>query len=186
MNSDIIIWSKDYLLSWKDFQGIPKDSAEIIAKSLKAMSRTGFKFELHNKVIENKKRKKFKVEKVVVQATFDKNNSWVKLDQIASDKKETLLKHEQGHFDLTQTFVPEAKKRIETFVKNKSYTIKEKNNEDLEKIADDQSIKITKPIVVKINRDWKLLQEKYDEETKHGIVIEKQKEYDNKFSLLRK
>ena len=58
MDPDVIIWSEDYLLTWDNFQGIPKDTAETIKKSLKAMSRTGFKFELHNKVITNKKIKK--------------------------------------------------------------------------------------------------------------------------------
>ena len=186
MNPNNIIWSEDYLLSWDDFQGIPKDTAETIEKSIKAMSRTGFNFRLYNKVITNKQRKKFKIEKVVVIATFNKKNSWVKRDQIALGQENVLLKHEQGHFDLTQSFVSEAKHRIETFVKNKSYSIKENNNGDLEKIADKQSIKITKPVTDKIYHDWKQLQDKYDDETKHGVVVEKQKEYNQKFVLLRR
>ena len=173
------------MLSWDDFQGIPKDDDETRKHSLKAMSRTGLRFRIDTKVIEKKTKKKFKIEKITVEATFHKNGSWVKKDQIIPGKESTLLKHEQGHFDTAQLFVPNAQKMLELFVKNKTYTIKEKEGIRLEKIADDESIKITNNKIDQIFEILKQNQRKYDEDTRHGVNQELQNKYNEIFDQLR-
>jgi len=185
MDLEDISWSKDYLLTWDDFQGEVRDTPETIEKSLKATSNIGLVFEIHPKIIIKKIKKKFRIEKITVKAIFNKKKSWVKKDQITFGRESILLKHEQGHFDLAEMYTKIAKYSLEEFVKNKTYTIKENIIEDLEKTADDESLKITKDKIMLILEDFKKRGDKYDLDTKHGTVQEKQNEYNEKFDQLR-
>ena len=184
MDLDDITWSKNYLLTWDDFQGEVKDTPEIIKKSLKVNSNVGLDFEIHPKIIIEKTKKKFQIEKIIVKAVFKKNRSWVKTDQIAHGREGLLLKHEQGHFDLVEIYVKIAKDRLDKFVQNKISRIKEKKDEGLEKTSDNLSLKVTKNKIMQI-LDYKKSQDKYDSDTKHGIIQDTQKEYDKKFDQLR-
>ena len=84
---------------------------------------------------------------VEVFASFDKQKSWTKSDAIE------LLAHEQLHFDIVEVYVRKIRKFAqEAFDRNQR-----------------SQQYITKQIT-KLQSEYKKTQTKYDSETKHGIV----------------
>lgn len=82
---EVIYWSPDYRLNWKDFQGQPRfDYA-----SISALTSSGI---IHYKGCKDGEIT-FKV-----QAYFEKDESWVKNEA----RTEHHLTHEQIHFDITE------------------------------------------------------------------------------------
>ncbi len=95
-----------------------------------------------------------KVTEVEVFASFDKQKSWTKSDAIE------LLAHEQLHFDIVEVYVRKIRKFAqEAFDRNQR-----------------SQQYITKQIT-KLQSEYKKTQTKYDSETKHGIVKDKQKKW---------
>jgi hypothetical protein len=101
---------------------------------------------------------------VTVQNYFDANLSWSKNKTSAS-----LLAHEQVHFDITEI-----------------YTRKIRNK--LNSIASEETIRngtMNKESTILL-KEWRAFQKKYDDETNHGIIADKQKEWEQKVVLLLK
>ncbi len=95
--------------------------------------------------------------KIRTYAVFDKSKSWLN-ESFYSDN---LLNHEQKHFDIAQAFAYKLQNLINKEIKNsKDFTSK---FSDLSTLIGDECLSF---------------QEKYDAETDHGTIPEKQKEYD--------
>lgn len=134
-----IEWSKDRKLTWNDFKGKPINRLDFIAG---AESNCGFGFQ------SNVVRLIGKVKMKVVN-TFDCNLSWV----LPENKKSIeLLEHEQLHFDLSQIYARQLRKKLDDSKLNLFNFMKESN-----KIFDDIFIL------------FKERQTLYDSETNHGI-----------------
>lgn len=88
---DTIYWQPNYKLKWEDFQGTPDSSSKNAA-----ISRPGIKY--HLSVNDDS----FDVK---VTCFFIKSRSWSKFK-----KNDTLLMHEQGHFDVAELFARKLKK----------------------------------------------------------------------------
>jgi len=99
---------------------------------------------------------------ISVENVFNKNLSWSKNKNSAS-----LLAHEQLHFDITEVYTRKIRQKM-----NEIATVETMQNGTINKESS------------KILREWKLFQNKYDEETKHGILIDKQKEWQLKVEKL--
>lgn len=102
-----IVWSKDYKLTWEDFQGRPKSSSTAGAITNSGISPN------------------YSYEKGIIRfniiSTFSVKKSWVKFD----DKIPSTLEHEQLHFDITELYVRKFKKLLsEAKFKNNSEKIK--------------------------------------------------------------
>ncbi len=99
-----------------------------------------------------------------IYAAFNKNMSWTK------SNCEELLSHEQIHFDIAELNARLLRKNLESY-KLKSLEV---FNQDINNLFKDAQVKI------------KEMNQLYDEETKHGIIKEKQAEWQNKMdSLIR-
>lgn len=101
---------------------------------------------------------------VTVQNFFDTKLSWSKNKTSAA-----LLAHEQAHFDITEIYT--RKLRIK-----------------LNEIVSEETIRngtFNKESTVILN-EWKSFQQKYDDETNHGIIADKQKEWEEKVAMLLK
>lgn len=88
-----------------------------------------------------------------INACFDKNNSWVK----DGEKKTPLLEHEQLHFDICELYIRMLKNKITSMVLD--------------------PLDYNSQIQVAFNEIWNQYQQeqqKYDDETQHGIIKEKQ------------
>ena len=144
---DRISWSKDYQLTWDDFKGIPDNSDH-----LDAYTMLGLSLEVMGQE-EN-------VVELGVFGYFEKNKSWVKVDE----KTDHLLAHEQKHFDLCEVYRRVLVKKLEA---KKSYSF-DKFSDQIGKIFND------------VFEDYTKEQARYDEETNHSQKKDAQKRW-NKF-----
>lgn len=94
-----------------------------------------------------------------VRSIFDKSKSWVKTD----DKTDSLLLHEQGHFDIAEIYSRILKKTL-----NESHPKKATIGADFNEFY--------KSNIANLNAEQGL----YDEETNHGRIPSKQKEWNEK------
>jgi Bacterial protein of unknown function (DUF922) len=139
------------LLVWSDFTGKPTDS------NFGAMTFWNIKYKIAN-VVPNGEN--MTVNGFEVTLELDAQKSWVKADK----KSESLLKHEQGHFDLGLMCMKEI------LAKQKAATYTKKNfNESI------------KNIFLDTNKKYHEMGIKYDEETDHGRVAVAQAEWDKYF-----
>lgn len=144
-----IYWSKDKLLTWGDFKGKPIKASPIAADTDSGFElRSSYNSSDHLVVIE-------------LQTYFIKNKSWYKPEK----KSENLLKHEQGHFDISELFTRKLHKNIS------EEKIKEKNI----------SQKITE-LNEKFTYELHKYQDLYDKETEHSINEQKQKEWSERIA----
>lgn len=90
---------------------------------------------------------------VRLNACFDRLSSWVRLGQ----EKPALLEHEQLHFDICELYIRLLKKKI--------------SEATLDPLTFDTQIQ---PIFNQVWSDYQAEQQKYDDETEHGIVKDKQ------------
>ena len=129
---DVIRWSPTYKLQWEDFRGTPDTTMESVAVTSSGIScktlftDTSFTF--------------------TVFAFFDKGKSWKKE---AADVK--ILKHEQGHFDITEIFSRKLKLELRKLTPLRSSVQSDVN-----------------ALVQKINLAKDHMQDRYDEETDYG------------------
>jgi len=93
----------------------------------------------------------------LVTANFNPKESWFKPDKVNA----IILSHEQGHFDITEIQARKLRKEFSNYKVTKNY----KN--DLQSMY------------TKAENDRKAMQMKYDKETNHSIILEKQKEWNN-------
>ena len=150
---DTIQWSSENKLKWEDFKGEPVADNPSDAFTTTDISAIEWKCDRENRFIFTG-----------AQARFNKDKSWVKDDK----KSDELLKHEQGHFEITEIYarkLREALRKIECDKKSK---------EQIQKEVDDAADKIDK--------EWDKEAEKYDEETDHGKDKKKQEKWDEKIN----
>jgi hypothetical protein len=99
---------------------------------------------------------------ISVENVFNKNLSWSKNKNSAS-----LLAHEQLHFDITEVYTRKIRLKM-----NEIATVQTMQNGTLNKESS------------KLLKEWKQFQNQYDEETKHGILVDKQQEWQLKVEKL--
>jgi hypothetical protein len=175
----VIIWNKTRVLKWSDFKKKPdpgsKASASLAigfeSKPLIEHTMTGNKFE-------------FKIRDMRFRAIFIPDFSWV-MKNVSKKDRTSLLKHEQGHFDLAEEIT--RKIRIETTdrFQNMVFTVNGKNKDDAKKDAISQVTKIRKEIENGLRKKFKYQETQYDDKTNHGLIIRHQKKYDKRFNKLR-
>jgi hypothetical protein len=145
-DGDKIYWSKSTKLTWDDF----KEPVPNTQTSTVAYTNSGYGYKLSY----NEDSATF-----VLDCYFDKTKSWVKKAQ-AND---FILKHEQGHFDITYT----NSLRLRKTLKEHKFTL-QNINDDVKKIVN-----------ASYDANFKE-QELYDAETNHSIIKEKQEEWNKK------
>jgi hypothetical protein len=149
--SDTLLWNPDYRLKWSDFKGTNINGPYM------AQSNCLFYYKvdprMNNGVLDLH---------VNLSAGFEKNHSWVKNDA----KIESLLAHEQLHFDICEMHI----RRI----------IRTMKGLNLNPVEFDSQFKNI------FEAGWKSYQDDqalYDSETQHGIVSVEQKRWENKIRL---
>lgn len=93
----LIYHDNNVQLKWKDYQGTVEEDANITA-----LTSIGFRMGYKGTARQDSLI-------VVVEAFFDKQNSWVKKDTTAY-----ALKHEQLHFDITELYARKLKQSIQS------------------------------------------------------------------------
>jgi hypothetical protein len=145
-DGDKINWSKSRKLTWDDFkEPVPPNKTSTVA-----YTNSGYGY----KLLYNQDSATF-----IIECYFDKTKSWVKKEQ-ANDY---ILKHEQGHFDITYT----NSLRLRKTLKEHRFTL-QNINDDVKKIMN-----------TSYDDNFKE-QDLYDSETNHSIIKEKQEEWNKR------
>ncbi len=148
-NEAKIIWSKDRQLTWDDFKGKPIKGGQRAAFTDSGMDLQ-FSYEGENQLL-----------KITSHTYFLKNRSSVNPEK----KSDEILKHEQGHFDISEIYSRKLHKNI----------MEEKLKEKIlnKKMAE---------IASKYKNELDKFQDLYDKETNHSINKEKQLDWNNRIA----
>ena len=152
-------WSRDSMLTWADFMA-NKDTNYADSAGICPIIEYKYRHIGPDTI------------KITVQAYMRKDLSWVK----RGNEDTSLLRHEQGHFNLFEVYAREVRKKILSArleppnwslfdEKNHSQPYSQVKNA-LNKILEDEYIKM------------KFIQDKYDSLTNHSINANVQKEWD--------
>ncbi len=141
-----MVWNEAIKLSWRDFRGTPDYN-----KKAAAITASGISYNLSATVIK----KGAVAINYDVKSFFYPNDSWYK-KELAN---ETVLLHEQLHFDITELHARKFRKILSerTFTENVKAEVRE--------------------IYASINNELLTLQKQYDKATNYSIAKEKQLEW---------
>ena len=173
---NFIEWSVKNPLSWSDFQaeanlGAYEDSHSFIKYHY---TWTVTSDNVGPKIV-------FLIENIQLFTQFHCLLSWIRPNQ----ENNSLLNHEQGHFDLSELIKRQHIDELQNKFNGKYYPTRGKNEEQRKQFAKEDSGKM---IAKEIEKLEKILSEKrrdYDEETEFGANHKMQSEYDSVFSKLK-
>lgn len=135
--SNFISWNEFYKLQWHDFQGDPDESS---------LGDAGAAVQIKAKPFLVRKQIKYDVD-----ALFNRKKSWTR------DQSESLLAHEQLHFDIAELYARKIRKKI-----------KQLNDRGVD------DIKIYNVAIQELLYESNETDERYDIETLHGALSKKQ------------
>ncbi len=171
-----ISWSKNYFLSWSDFQA---ESNPAVFEDAHSVIKYRYTWIVNSDTVDTQIR--FFIENIDLITEFHPLLSWVRLPQATGE----LLKHEQGHFDLAELLRSKIKEQIQNAFYEKKFLTRGQNQEQQKQFAREDSGLMIGKEVEKWEKYVSEKQEEYDKETNYGETLEKQKEYDNMFKTLR-
>jgi hypothetical protein len=145
----LIDWSASRKLTWDDFQARPDVNSPMVALT---SSTIKIEFGFNDKLFTHS-----------ISCRFNKQKSWV------TRKNDYILKHEQGHFDITEIHARILKKELLAYKFN-GKTV----NKDINDIYND------------VMKQHVSTQQTYDLQTNHSIDSTKQRLWDNKIDSLLK
>src|SRR5579872_4267773 len=117
----VIIWKKTQVLKWVDFKKKPD-----LKSKASASSAIGFESKPFIEHIKAGNKFKFKIKDMQFNAVFIPDLSWVVKNVSKKDSK-SLLKHEQGHFDLAEEITRKTRTKTTSHFHNRSLIVKGKN-----------------------------------------------------------
>ncbi len=173
-------WSKDVRLSWDDFKGKPDSE-------INAAARSAVGFECHPSVeyMKTESKIKFKIRSFGIRAIFIPDLSWRDPNNITEAGSSSVLKHEQGHFDLAEEIARKSNTRLDAEFNERTFSIKGKNEDESRKNAQKIINEFVSKQINEAHDELGMLEKKYDDETKHGMIKEKQDTYNERFNRLR-
>lgn len=172
-----ISWNANYSLSWSDFQAESNPAAFEDAHSVVKYSYT---WTVNFDRIDDKIM--FFVECLKLTTEFYPLLSWVRKSQATS----SLLKHEQGHFDLAELLRPNITEQIQSIFNKKKFPTRGQNYEQQKQFAREDSGLLIAKEVEKWEKHFFEKEIEYDKLTNYGQIFEKQQEYDVLFQSLYK
>jgi len=144
---DVIVWEEGKLLSWDDFRGKPQKrfaAASTHYDMYKTTEQTGEEV------------------KITVEAVFLCNKSWKKITWI----NESVLRHEQKHFDIDELYARKLRQRI----KERKYA----SYEQVKTVSDS--------LYNVIDKEMDIYQDQYDDETDGSMNGNMQREWEKKIT----
>lgn len=177
-NEDVIEWSKDYFLSWDDFQ-------RETPIELQAESAVGFKRKFTDTVIFEKDGKMmFRIICEGVLCFFNQKNSWVSKKQMVEPYKAMILKHEQGHFDLMKIYAIQNEDKIQKLC-NREFVCLGNSSTERKAFSEKEGKKLLDEIHENIFEKARAETKRYNEITNHGLITSEQEKFDAQFAQLR-
>jgi hypothetical protein len=173
---DIVLWSEDYLLSWSDFKSEPNPA--VFQDSLSTITYHPT-WTVNSEMIQGKVF--YLIETIQLDTQFLRHLSWVREQQATNQ----LLKHEQGHFDLAESFKHKIIAELKQKLIGKKFPTRGQNDDQRKQFAREDSGMIISKELDLFTKELEKLRETYDEETEYGANLEKQKSYSDVFDSLR-
>jgi len=132
-DEETISWSENEKLHWGNFEGKPQHNTDAVA-----ITASGITYGFSSKTYSNSDKVEYTTN---VSAEFYPNQSWYLKERV----NDTILGHEQLHFDITELYSRKLRKRI----KNAKFT---KNvQQEISEIFD------------QVNKELRIMQNEYDE-----------------------
>jgi len=145
-----IKWNKDRKLTWNDFRGpVQSDPNDMVA----AATYCGFGFETNQLSKDNQKLK------ILVYNSFYTDKSWGHKQEQTPE----ILEHEQCHFDICEVYTRKLRQRMNGVTNVTVHNLQPTLNN----------------IYEQIKREYSDRQERYEEETEHGLIANAQKRWEN-------
>lgn len=100
--ADKIVWDIHHRLSFEDFRGTPDSDTDVVEGELEitGLAKISKALIIHVRHNEN-------IATFSIYAAMDRERSWIK-----SQNDSASLKHEQGHFDITEIYARKLRKEI--------------------------------------------------------------------------
>ncbi len=144
-DKDILVWDETRPLTWDDFRGKPQ----------KRFAAASTHYDMY-KTTEQKD----KIVEVKVEAVFLCHKSWKKVSWI----NQSVLDHEQKHFDIDELYA----RKLRKLIKERLYS----SYENVKTVSDS--------LYEVIDKEMDLYQDKYDNETDGSMDGGKQREWQKK------
>lgn len=140
-----IQWDANYRINWEDFKGKPDSNSPFVAST-----QSGMSFSYSMRMTNNSPEITTEV-----QSNFYPEESWYQPERV----NEIILKHEQGHFDISEIHARKLRKTIAEF----RFTKKAKTE--------------ISNLYQRAEKERQTMQKKFDRETNHSMNIEKEIEW---------
>ena len=175
-SNDIISWSQDYCLKWSDFKA---ESNPAIYEDSHSFIKYGFTWIVDSdKLNENVV---FLINQITVSVEFHPLLSWVR----TSELNDSLLKHEQGHFDLAEIIKRDYEKILKNKFYDKVFPTRGQNEAQEKQFAKEDSSKMISIEIDKLSEILRKKRNEYDIETEYGKNYLNQNKYDNIFKKIK-
>ena len=175
-SNDIISWSQDYCLKWSDFKA---ESNPAIYEDSHSFIKYGFTW-----VVDSDKLNKnivFLINQITVSVEFHPLLSWVR----TSELNDSLLKHEQGHFDLAEIIKRDYEKILKNKFYDKVFPTRGQNEAQEKQFAKEDSSKMISIEIDKLSEILRKKRNEYDIETEYGKNYLNQNKYDDIFKKIK-
>ncbi|QHI38833.1 hypothetical protein IMCC3317_42330 [Kordia antarctica] len=143
-DEESIAWTQNQKLHWGNFEGEPKPNTGAVA-----ITASGITYGFSSKTFSDSDKIEYTTD---VEAQFYPDRSWYLKERV----NDTILKHEQLHFDITELHARKLRKRIKNVKTTKNI------QQVISKIYDEVSAELNK------------MQNDYDKGSEHSINYEGQ------------
>ncbi len=174
--NDVVVWSKNSFLSWSDFKAESNPAAYEDSHGMIRYRPTWVvdSEQVGGDVV-------FIVRDIQISVEFHRQLSWVRISQ--SD--DSLLRHEQGHFDLAELVARENVGTIRHRFDGRVFPTRGQNEEQRKQFARSDSGRMMAGYVESLEDTLKQRRQEYDADTDFGHNSKRQSEYDAVFAGLR-
>jgi hypothetical protein len=172
-----IVWSNNIFLKWSNFKAEHNPS---IFEDSHSEIKLRFTWIVNSDTENNEI--VFLIENISLFVDFHPLLSSFRTLEI----NDNLLKHEQGHFDLSELFKNENLNELQNKFYGKKFSTRGQNDDQRKQFAKEDSGKMIAIEIEKLERLLFFRRQKYDEETNFGQNQEKQLDYNLIFNNLRK
>ncbi|MGD8341865.1 MAG: hypothetical protein PVH89_13880 [Gammaproteobacteria bacterium] len=156
-----IEWSPSTRLAWSNFRGtVPSDTEDRRVAATAGSLTWSYEYTVQ----WSRARCRFRIDGITSQALFHPDRSWVR----AGHDNDSVLQHEQGHFDILQLYKERFDARTREFVGDMR-DCEGRSERRATRDTRDRIDRLVGSIYEETWRDYRSRQEAYDRETQHGI-----------------
>lgn len=174
--NDVIVWSKETFLKWSDFHA---ESNPATFEDSHSVIKYRFTWTISSEKINEQIL--FLIENIRLSVEFFPHLSWVRISQ----NTDSLLNHEQGHFDLAEMMRREYLEKLQNIFYGKYFPTRGQNEEQQKQFAKEDSGRMIAEEIEKLEQMFDERRQEYDTMTTFGHNLEKQLEFNLEFDKLR-